>query len=251
MYLPFSEGERATILRDYNSVFPRWESLDYAVTLGRADPAAADEYDILSRKLTDCTDHYRERVPLIPISRCPFTGEVVYHSLDLFGIDGLWWRYRAPIRPLETLPSTFAGLSGALAVEGSPEPTPFEVRPGPSAPFLIPRIMADPEVTAVVSAVRIGKHVGYPVCYFTSALGQAIPQCNTWGTDRWVLLDHDGVLQWNEVDEDESAFDFNLEPWVRDKRLLWIAEGDATLSLSSGVDGCPYLGLATERSGSR
>jgi len=247
VYLAFDVRERAVILREYHSVFSEWERLDYEVTVGRADTTAVAEYYRLSRKLLDCTDRYREGVPLVPVSRCPFTGEVVYHSLDPFGIDGLWWRYRAPIRPLERLPRTFAGLSGAMRIAEPLERNPFEVRPGPTAPFLIPRIMQDPEVTAVVSSVRIGRHDGYPVCYFASSRGQVFPRCNTWGSDRWVLLDHDGVLQWDEVDDNESLFSYDLESWIREGRLLWISEADPTVSLRRGLEGCPYLGLTVRQ----
>ena len=32
---------------------------------------------------------YRDSIPLVPISRCPITGEEVRHSLDVYGLDGL------------------------------------------------------------------------------------------------------------------------------------------------------------------
>jgi len=243
MYLSFDARERAEILREYHSIYARWQSLDYAVALDRADPSETGTYEALSLDLTGCINRYRDHVPLVALSRCPFSGEVVYHSLDHFGLDGLWWRYHVPIRPLEMLPGTFVGLQGAVAIQRAPESIPFEVRPGPNAPFLNPRVMADPCVKAVISSVSIGGNVGYPICYFTAAQGQAFPRCNTWGTDRWTVLSNDGVLQWDAVEDDESTFIFDLEPWIRDERVLWISRDDTTLTLRRGAEGCPYLVL--------
>jgi hypothetical protein len=40
---------------------------------------------------------------------------------------------------------------------------------------------------------------------------------------------------------------FDLGPWLRSGKLLWIAPGDTTLTLREGEAGCPLVGLTGSR----
>ena len=81
----------------------------------------------------DLRARYQAGLPFLPVSRCPFSRQVVYHSLDPFGTDGLWWNYTAPVRPVENLPVTFHGITGALALNGPPDTCPVPLRAGPGS----------------------------------------------------------------------------------------------------------------------
>jgi hypothetical protein len=167
---------------------------------------------------------------------------VVYHSLDPFGIDGLWWNYEAPVRPVENLPVTFHGITGALSLNGPPDNAPFLCVPGPGAPYVLPAVLSPDHVTAVVSTVPIGSHTGYAILYFADQEQTPAPQPDDWGMDHWERLSRSGTLEWGESAPASRKPDFDLTPWIERKKLLWIRKEDRTLSLQSGTAGCPYLG---------
>jgi hypothetical protein len=40
-----------------------------------------------------------------------------------------------------------------------------------------------------------------------------------------------------------ADWDFELERWIRNGKLLWIARDDPGMTLMRSAEGCPYLGL--------
>ena len=108
------------------------------------------------------------RAPVPPGIPCPFSRQVVNHSLDPFGTDGLWWNYTAPARPLENLPVTFHGITGALALNGPPETPRSSACRAQELRVCDARRPFPGHVTAVVSTVMIGRHTGDAILYFTS-----------------------------------------------------------------------------------
>jgi hypothetical protein len=194
-------------------------------------------------ELVALEDQYLELLPQPEISRSPHTGEAFRHSLDAAGLDGLWWRYQNPLRPLgEELPETVVAFTGAVKLDEPVEMFPFLCKPGPEVPFVIPRMLRDESVRAVVSQVQIGQHVGYPIVYFAEDPPGTIQRFNTWGSDRYETY-----LGWDSVPETSVELDFDLFPWVERGKLLWIAPGDENLVLQLGTDRCPYFDLPGRR----
>lgn len=209
----------------------------------------ADAYALLADRLTWVRDQYLDLLPYRAVSRCPHTGLVALYPIDDAGLDGLWWRYEAPDRPLADLPPTLFALTGAVGVADPIEPAPFEVRPGPGAPYVLPRLLVEDQAVAVVSSITIGRHPGYVIAYYARESLSTHCAAAEWGTDRWTLT----PLQAREpatiqVVELESERDYELAPWIESGRLHWIAPGDNTLTLRSGTEGCPYLDLPGRRS---
>lgn len=239
---PFTSGERQALLARYFPAYRRWQELDYqfAVAAGNPPEDLSREYDELGRTLADLRAEYRAGLPFVPVSRCPFSRQVVYHSLDPFGIDGLWWNYTAPVRPVENLPVTFHALTGAISLDGPPGNAPFLCIPGPGAPYVLPAVLGNNDITAVISSLPIGSHTGYIITYFTASETAAVPRPNSWGMDHWELLDRSGTFRWGEGAAGPA--DFELAPWIEKKKLLWIGREDRTLTLQSGLAGCPYTG---------
>ncbi|HEX2850370.1 MAG TPA: hypothetical protein VHN98_07445 [Acidimicrobiales bacterium] len=218
-----------------------------------------DDSDTLVMELTQRRDELREQyldtLVDIAVARCPFTGEVVTWRVDVVDIDGLFWDARNPARLAPAAaPPTFVGLSGALRLGDVPW-APFLSRPGPEVPFLVPQALEPADVRAVVSSLAIGSHMGFPIAYFADPkvlpLMQSFPRVNEWGTDRYWVQDASGAWRWGESAEDEASYDYDLARWIDGRRLSWIAPGDASLTLRTTVDDCPYLDLPGHRSVTR
>ena len=188
-------------------------------------------------------DEYVEGTPIVALSRCPFTDEVVYHSIDTFGLDGLWWKYLAPARRAEVLPASCFAVTGAVRLAPTVERGPFLCVPGPEVPYVIPRLLELPGMTAVISSLPIGDHDGFAVVYFAEPVPVRARRANRWGASDYWFRDENGAERWSEVPEDEGEFDFDLGPWIEAGRVRWIAPGDAGLRLNESTAGCPYIGL--------
>lgn len=245
---PFTERSRRALLDAYALAVARMEETAQAYEDASdeerepRDAAYTGALDVI-RSLRD---EYRARVPVMALSRCPLTGVLVRHSIDPYGIDGLWWDYEGPVRPQEHLPPSYFALTGALRHGDPVESTDFLVKPGPEAPFVMPRILARPEVVAVVSSLPVGRHQAFPIFYFADPAPE-IERVNTWGTTAYWLPGPDGEIGWFEAIETVADFDFDLRPWIASGKLRWIAPGDAQVELRQDVAGCPYLDLPGRR----
>ncbi|MFH1180581.1 MAG: hypothetical protein V1710_09480 [Candidatus Bathyarchaeota archaeon] len=265
MNTPFTAEEHKEFLSIYDELHEKSLDLDYQIIIaqGEAPDKLVKELDVLREKLSDMRDQYRMNVPIMPLSRCPYTNQVVYHSIDHYGLDGLWWNNEVPIRPVEVLPSSFFMVNGAVKL-GRVEKTSFLVKPGPEVPYVVSEILLNPQFKAVISRIRVGNHVAYPIFYFIEDWSKAMEPMNNWGANYWSFLDADMKLGYNEYDvlwaekepdysdepvSDEGSerleytFDFDLSKWIREGKLLWIAPDDSTLSLKTGTSGCPFLNL--------
>lgn len=187
---------------------------------------------------------YHRRLPRPAIARCPYSTTVVHHSVDTGGIDGPWWEYGWPLRPAEELPPTFFAFTGALRL-GTPLPSvPWLVKPGPEAPFVVPRLLSVDRMRAVIQSISVGGWEGWTITYFTDR-APSIERFNDWGANRY-WFDALGE-QWDSVTEDAEPLDFELAPWIDRGALLWIAPGDTELRLQSTSLGCPYAGQPGRR----
>ena len=200
------------------------------------------------RRFSGVQDEYAAEVPVLPLARCPFSGELMEHSIDHFGLDGLWWNYEADVRPVEQLPATYFALTGAVRLSSPPPEAPFLCKPGPEVPYVVPRLLQQPAVKAVLSSLLIGENRGYAITYFASPMLYDVPRVNTWGTNDYKFRDETGQLRWDSQPDSPRDMDFDLAPWIAQGKLLWVAQGDATLTLRDTAGGCPYLQLEGRRS---
>jgi hypothetical protein len=180
--------------------------------------------------VNDAVEHalqYRRSVPRIAVARCPFSDAVVEHSVETRGLDQPWWDYNWPQRPREPLP----------AVQRL-------VKPGPGAPFVVPRLLLLDRVRAVLSGTTVGGWPAWTVTYFTDRQHDVV-RVNDWGASRYWL---DAAQEsWDAMYEDAEQLDFELAPWIDRGALLWVAPGDTDVRLQSTAAGCPYLGLPGRR----
>jgi hypothetical protein len=246
---PFSQAERKEIISSLDAAIARRDAVAERLNAAHEDrrEEIAAELVAAQREVTALYQRYERGLPRPALSRCPFTGDVVRLAIDTFGLDGPWWNYEVPARPIEPLPPTLFAVTGSVAF-GEPVPaTPFVCRPGPAVPFVVPRMLVHPEIRAVVSQLRIGTLDAYAVLYFSADPPLDIARANDWGLDRYLAEDAAGAGYGLRVIDDERDFDCDLAFYIRSGRQMWIAPGDETLTLRSVITGCPYLDLPGRR----
>jgi len=245
----FSEYERHTILDSFFAA--RKKMVGAAAAYDEADEKQkahlAEKLDIAHKHVSDLYEEYEKGVPVVALSRCPFTGVEAWHSIDSYGIDGPWWDYERPARPVEDLPNTYFALAGALKLSGELVNGPFLCKPGPEVPYVIPRLLARPEIKAVIFTTPVGSHMAFPIFYFAEPMPWDIVRTNTWGTNSYSAETIYGEGYWQQTYDIKRDFDFELEKWIRAGKLLWIAPEDDTMTLQSIIGRCPYIGISGRR----
>ncbi|WP_156935070.1 hypothetical protein [Pseudonocardia spinosispora] len=138
-------------------------------------PEAEEHYNTLDTAM----QRYQELLPELPISRCPFTDEVLTWAIDTVDLDGWFWDRDNPVRRFTgAVPPHFLALGGSMRVHTPLTWAPFLTVPGPGAPAVVPEILDDPDVVAVISQLSIGPHTGWPVTYWAPAA----ESCGNWST---------------------------------------------------------------------
>lgn len=179
---------------------------------------------------------FAERVPRVPIGRCPICDHVLEFPIDLEGLDSPWWWDLFP-QPF-TAPKAcehFQLLLGAVDLQGR---QPVEVDTwsaivGPGAPYVIRRLLEMEGVKAVVSRFTLGTgDFAYPITYFSE---EPIPQTDLhqeWRKESWIIKNEDGAPVGHEIAND--AWEFDLGEWFDEEKLYWIEPGDADMVLRTG-----------------
>jgi hypothetical protein len=230
MSLPWRPRQRRALLDRYFALLPR-----------------AEEDAEVSSELSAIADQYRQGLPKLMLSRCPFTKFEQRHTFDPYGLDGLWWNYQDPARPLRERIYTCQAITGAVTISKPVENFPFLAKPGPAIPYVIPHCLEPPDVTAVLSSLPCGRHTAYCIAYFAPNEKNGVDWPNDWGANERWAEGGNSPGGWYEAPDFEELWDFDLRPWIDSGKLLWIAPDDENLELRSGTAGCPYLDLDGER----
>ena len=236
---PFTAAERAAILSTFREA---WE-VAHAAELEDSDADTIEQHRVMS----EAAEAYVDGVPILPISRSPLSGKVFESSIDTFDVDGLWWAYDYEYRPYVEPPEDLFAWTGALKIDGPIPPWSLKAMTGPDVPFILPQLMGLPGMTAVISAIRVGPHVGFPICYYANPLPQGVDRVDDWGIRTFTYQRPDGSWASAHAVQADEDKDFELRPWLDGGRVWWIAPGDDTLTLNQGADGCPYVDLPGER----
>jgi hypothetical protein len=235
----WSAEERAALVGRFRAAWLAYQAADDA---GDAEAARRHHAAALA-----VAEEYVNAVPIVSLSRCPLTGQVFETSLDIDGLDGMWWAYEYDFRPyVEPMPTFFA-WTGALKPDGPLPDWSLKAMVGPEAPFVLPRILSHPAVRAVVSSVLVGEHIGFPILYVAAPTPYDLERVDDWGHSFYVFTRPDGSVGTAHAVEDDKEKDFDLAPWLDRGKLLWIAPGDLELTLRTGSAGCPFVGLEGER----
>jgi hypothetical protein len=247
---PLTKQERRTLLEARRAALAKYEQA--MNRSGQHPPWSDDE----ARALAEAEQHlaeaerveaaYFDRLPRLTLSTCPFDGRPLVRSFDPFGLDGPWWRSDATPDEAPTCPH-FCVLLGAVSFAGRPALAgDFDVHPGPEVPYVIPRLLAHPEMTAVLSRLEMENAcVAYPIAYF--ARRRPPPQHLTagWVRTNFVYTTQLGEGGWRIPND---PWDFDLGPWLAEGKIRWCVPGSDNSALSTEPpDRCPYLNLPGER----
>lgn len=236
---PMTREIRDLLLSDYEGARARYVQ---AMTSGATDYAEAQA---LKGEFRALGQRYFDGLPRPVLGRCPFCGNLFRHSFDPWGVDGFWWQEdEATETPEPVACPHFGVLQGAVDLAGKPVrgAVRSESFLGPGVPFVIPRVLEKPGVVAVVYAVPMaGGLTAYPITYFAQEPLPPGSFTQPWTRKSYSYADGRGGFGWR-VDTD--PWDFELEPWIERRKVLWIQRGDGEYRIHSVGDGpCPYAGV--------
>jgi hypothetical protein len=235
----FDEATRREIVDRFRAAFEANE---------KAELVHGGETDQRARAaMAAAAKDYVDGVPILALARSPLSGRAFETSLDPFDLDGLWWAYDYEYRPYVEPPPDLFAWTGALKVDGPLPAWSLKAMPGPDVPFVLPSILAHPGISAVISAVRVGPHVGFPITYWSDPLPDGVERVDDWGHRSYTFRRADGSMASAHATQADEDKDFDLRPWMDRGRVHWIAPGDDSLEVHRGSDGCPYLDLPGER----
>lgn len=186
---------------------------------------------------------YYDGLPRPVLSRCPFCSAPFRHSIDPWGFDGFWWQEEMAKATNEPQPCPHFGvLQGAVRRAGPVLGGLVDARIGPGVPFVIPRVLEQESVVAVIMEFPLaGGATAWAITYFA---GEPLPRdafTQRWTRSSFSWPTPSGRFAWR-VDTD--PWDFDLEPWVKREKVLWIERGDREATVRSIRSGpCPYTGL--------
>ncbi|WP_316573656.1 hypothetical protein [Nocardia canadensis] len=229
--------ERSALLAEGNHFTARYQEL-----------GATDDGWAAYQRFSALHARYQELLPDIVVSRCPFTGQLVYWPLDIADVDGWFWMSSNPVRRLDPVPHTWLLMAGAMRLDGPPAPAPFARRVGPDVPYVYPQVLGHPEIRAVITQLRVGPHTGWPITYHCSVYRpRGIALEPVWGSDHYDVVRAPGRYAAWDDNWGSNSKDFDLRPWLDSGKLQWIAPDDATATLRTGSADCPYPDLPGTR----
>ena len=200
------------------------------------NPSFLDEW----RNLDHLILEYAENVPRTPLGRCPFCEQPSQIAIDLARLDGPWWTHHAVYYPDDLVCEHFVLLSGAVQLSNSVEifPKVRDIHPGPSSPFVIPRLLQAEGTVAVINQVPLAKiHTAFPILYFSETLSRKDVKHPSWGKEEYPVFDDAGEYAFSWVATDHWSF--NLTAWLKRDKLWWVEPGDTSVKLSKGTPS-PY-----------
>ncbi len=228
-----------------DALIARHEELNDAyVEAAEDDSLEYDEERALYLASEAALGEYFSSLPRLVLSRCPFSGGLYRHSFDPWGVDGYWWQETSTKTTEEPDPGRHFGvLQGAVDLAGEEVPGGREpAHIGPGVPFVIPRVLDQPGVVAVISSIPLDDgRTAWPIVYFAEDPLPPGSFTQSWTRTSYSWTRGDGGFGWR-VDTD--PWDFDLESWIDRGKVLWIGQDDPEYRLRSKSDGpCPYAGL--------
>jgi|GEM_PF-868844 len=192
--------------------------------------------------------NYFHNLPIITISRCPICKEPLLYSFDSCGIDGFWWQekmteYKSKPKGCEH----FQVLTEALNLNNKP---PLggdqEAHIGPPAPYVIPKVLSMPGMTAVIASISMKNgYIAYPIAYFSSQPTHSPALANPW-TMTSCNFEVNGKPSFTYITD---PWDFDLSVWLDQSKLYWTKPDDENQTLNTDKqDGFPYADIRGDRS---
>jgi len=231
-------------LKERNDILRKCERIDKRLYPDQGDGPSGMKYKQLQNKYYSELQSYFDRLPRVRMATCPVCGAPFEHSFDPFGLDGPWWHTDrlCEVKEPANCPH-FKLLLGAYELR---RPAPIEavenVQPGPEVPFVVPRLLRLPGMIAVIGELEMETgDVAYPIAYFSDQKIRACDLHASWCRVEYWFKDEHSNSCWTISN---SPWDFELRPYLEDRRLRWVDKADPQLVVRSSDDGpCPYLDM--------
>jgi hypothetical protein len=173
--------------------------------------ALADAREAMGRA-RNAEEEYFERLPAVVMGHCPFDGRPLLRTYDPFGLDGPWWRPEANPTEPPACPH-FCVVTGALdkhaLTSASSEWTTY---PGPTMPYVIPRLLDMPGMVASVTAIPDA----FVVAYFAERKPKIELLTAPWPRTNFSYTTQMSIDSWRIPNE---VWDFDLAPWIAKGKL--------------------------------
>ena len=202
----------------------------------------------LTRRRQEIQRQYFARLPRVVMSRCPVCESALVRAFDPWGFDGFWWQESLRLDFAEPPACEhFRILTGAVNLRGLPViGGPREAHLGPEVPFVIPAVLDEPTMVAVIDELPMRPgYAAYPIAYFSEAMPSRLMLAHPWTQTSASAKLPDGRPAWSILTD---PWDFDLEPWAQRGKLRWIEPGDRDAKLSpSGAKEFPYANITGAR----
>ncbi len=201
---------------------------------------------VILRKIDEIIDRYWKWIPDIPLSQCPFCNTKLYYPFDPIDLKGFWWMDRTQIgfkKPRSC--EHFNLLLGAVNLNNFPPKSgPFESRPGPDVPYVIPRILEMPTMVAVISSIEM--HCGYtayPIAYYSQIPPAAGSLTQTWARKEYYFTLDNGESGWDIVSD---SYDFDLLPWLEADKIN-LFQDERIITKKNDLKEYPFMNVKGSR----
>ena len=232
----FTPSERKNLLRRYRET---WRQL----TTPNVQKLSREQAKAVIAEQKHLIAEYAERLPFVPVSRCPYCQKALEYPLDAYGLDGPWW-FKSLLAeyPEPDACEHFQVLLGAMNFNGrvpAESAVNREIVPGPPVPFVVPALIELPTMKAVISSFTMPPgYTAYPIAYFAKQRFHGGLLHQPWGREAYQVRDESGKYEsWAVA---THPWDFDLQPYIDKDLLLWINPGDSKLVLHSQPP-CPYV----------
>lgn len=234
----FTKRERSQILQEFNRATNAYHQ---AMNAGELETAQQEKKLMQAAK-----EAYYRRLPRLVMSCCPFDERPLIRTFDPYGLDGLWWRSASGTDEPPACPHFCVMLGAVNFDDKKPRAGAQEVRPGPEIPFVIPRLLEFPGMVAVVSEIEMASgYTAYPIAYFAERRPKPEDLTAGWARTDFTFTTQLGVSGWRTPHE---VWDFNLLPWLQQKKLRWCLPDSGNTELSEAPpETCPYLDIKGRR----
>lgn len=196
------------------------------------------------------------RCPVVLVAICPYCNKKVYANLNfgVFTLDANFWLLdydnAKNVSPESTCPHLIA-IDGALHLQNNPPPPKlkgfkmmrFKITMAAEVPFVKPRILRKEGVIAVIHSISIAeKYTGYPVSYFSKDNILQSEFCIGWARQEYV--EHlDGIPNATFSGKRSDIQDYDLIPWIKKEKLLWLEENAGNINLFKEEIFFPYSNM--------
>jgi hypothetical protein len=214
---------RESILKEHRELIDKIRLLEKEISdrIKRSDSSWRElekERSRLQSNQEPLIEKYWDQLPAVEMGACPFCKEPVKRLFDQVDMQGFWWMDRTQ-RPRPEPPTCkhFCLLMGAVDTHGEKVETLFESHPGPSKPFIVPRLLELPTMEVVIGKIPMDcGYTAYPIMYFSKEKLPVKALTQSWGQKLYRFKTSDGQSGWDIM---EDAFDFDISSWIKKGRV--------------------------------